>query len=147
MIKMKIIKMEIISKYNSKEFPITSQQLGVYIDSIKEENNILYNIPSMYKLIDNIDKERIKKAILKIFDEQEILRSKFYGKEINGKMEIYGYIDGECTLKFEEYFYENVDRFIRPFELDKAPLIRVGFIKNEVLLIDMHHIICDGATN
>eukprot|EP00833_Pecoramyces_ruminatium_P006281 jgi/Orpsp1_1/1180313/evm.model.c7180000072888.1 len=140
-------KMEIISKYNSKEFPITSQQLGVYIDSIKEENNILYNIPSVYKLKDNVDKEKIKKAILKIFNEQEILRSKYYGKEINGKTEIYGYIDDECTLKFEEYSYENVDRFIRPFELDKAPLIRVGFIKNEVLLIDMHHIICDGATN
>eukprot|EP00833_Pecoramyces_ruminatium_P018141 jgi/Orpsp1_1/1192173/evm.model.d7180000091119.1 len=140
-------KMEIITKRNSKEFPITSQQLGVYIDTIKENNNMLYNIPSVYKIKENVDKERIKKAILKIFDEQEILRSKYYGKEINGKMEIYGYIDDECTLKFEEYSYENVDRFIRPFELDKAPLIRVGFIKNEVLLIDMHHIICDGATN
>eukprot|EP00833_Pecoramyces_ruminatium_P005930 jgi/Orpsp1_1/1179962/evm.model.c7180000071593.1 len=140
-------KMEIISKHNCKEFPITSQQLGVYIDTIKEDNNILYNIPSVYKLKENVDKERIKKAFLKIFDEQEILRSKYYGKEINGKMEIYGYIDDECTLKFEEYSYENVNRFIRPFELDKAPLIRVGFIKNEVLLIDMHHIICDGATN
>eukprot|EP00833_Pecoramyces_ruminatium_P004094 jgi/Orpsp1_1/1178126/evm.model.c7180000064162.1 len=140
-------KMEIITKYNCKEFPITSQQLGVYLDSIKEDNNILYNIPSVYKLKENVDKERIKKAILKIFDEQEILKSKYYGKEINGKMEIYGYIDDECTLKFEEYSYENVDRFIRPFELDKAPLMRVGFIKNEVLLIDMHHIICDGATN
>eukprot|EP00833_Pecoramyces_ruminatium_P009147 jgi/Orpsp1_1/1183179/evm.model.c7180000084191.1 len=140
-------KMEIIPKRKNIEFPVTSQQLGVYIDTVKEENNILYNIPSVYKLKENVDKERIKKAILKIFDEQEILRSKYYGKEINGKMEIYGYIDDECTLKFEEYSYENVDRFIRPFELDKAPLIRVGFIKNEVLLIDMHHIICDGATN
>eukprot|EP00833_Pecoramyces_ruminatium_P006152 jgi/Orpsp1_1/1180184/evm.model.c7180000072423.1 len=39
-------KMEIIIKRNSKEFPITSQQLGVYIDTIKENNNMLYNIPS-----------------------------------------------------------------------------------------------------
>eukprot|EP00833_Pecoramyces_ruminatium_P014329 jgi/Orpsp1_1/1188361/evm.model.d7180000064169.1 len=67
-------KMEIITKRNSKEFPITSQQLGVYIDTIKENNNMLYNIPSVYKIKENVDKERIKKAILKIFDEQEILR-------------------------------------------------------------------------
>eukprot|EP00833_Pecoramyces_ruminatium_P014335 jgi/Orpsp1_1/1188367/evm.model.d7180000064219.1 len=66
--------MEIISKRNSREFPVTSQQLGVYIDTVKEENNILYNIPSVYKLKENVDKERIKKAILKIFDGQEILR-------------------------------------------------------------------------
>eukprot|EP00833_Pecoramyces_ruminatium_P009660 jgi/Orpsp1_1/1183692/evm.model.c7180000086304.1 len=140
-------KMEIISRYNKKEFPITSQQLGVYLDSIKEPNSIVYNIPNAYKLNENIDKEKIKKAILKIFDGQEILRSKYYGKEINGKTEIYGYIDDECTLKFEEYSYENIGGFIRPFELDKAPLMRVGFINDEILLIDMHHIICDGSTD
>eukprot|EP00833_Pecoramyces_ruminatium_P001157 jgi/Orpsp1_1/1175189/evm.model.c7180000052945.1 len=140
-------KMEIIVKRNSKEFPITSQQLGVYLDSIKDENSIIYNIPNIYKLNSNINKEKIKNSILKIFEKQEILRSRYYGKEINGKTEIYGYIDEECSLEFEEYSYENVRKFIRPFDLSKAPLIRVGFIKDEILLIDMHHIICDGATD
>eukprot|EP00833_Pecoramyces_ruminatium_P000569 jgi/Orpsp1_1/1174601/evm.model.c7180000050709.1 len=140
-------KMEIISKRNSKEFPITSQQLGVYIDSIKEINSILYNIPRFYKLNTNVDKERIKKAILKIFEKQEILRSRYAGKEINGKTEIYGFIDDECSLKFEEYSYENIGTFIRPFDLNKAPLMRVAFIGNEYLLIDIHHIICDGITD
>eukprot|EP00833_Pecoramyces_ruminatium_P013669 jgi/Orpsp1_1/1187701/evm.model.d7180000059555.1 len=140
-------KMEIISRYNKKEFPITSQQLGVYLDSIKEPNSLIYNVPNIYKLNENTDKEKIKKSFLKIFDGQEILRSKYYGKEINGKTEIYGYIDDECTLKFEEYSYENIGGFIRPFELDKAPLMRVGFINDEILLIDMHHIICDGSTD
>eukprot|EP00833_Pecoramyces_ruminatium_P013795 jgi/Orpsp1_1/1187827/evm.model.d7180000060423.1 len=139
-------KAEIIRKCNSKEFPITSQQLGVYIDSIKDTNSILYNVPSMYKINETVSKERIKKAILKIFEKQEILKSRYAGKEINGKIEIYGYIDDECSLKFEEYSYENIERFIRPFDLSKAPLIRVGFIGNEVLLIDMHHIISDGYT-
>eukprot|EP00833_Pecoramyces_ruminatium_P005906 jgi/Orpsp1_1/1179938/evm.model.c7180000071459.1 len=88
----------------------------------------------------------IKNAILKIFKKQEILRSRYYGKEINGKTEIYGFIDDECSLKFEEYSYENIETFIRPFDLSMAPLIRVGFIGNEVLLIDMHHIISDGYT-
>ncbi|OUM56368.1 hypothetical protein PIROE2DRAFT_19048, partial [Piromyces sp. E2] len=36
--------------------------------------------------------------------------------------------------------------FVRPFDLENGPLIRVGFIKNEVLLIDMHHVICDGTS-
>eukprot|EP00833_Pecoramyces_ruminatium_P001366 jgi/Orpsp1_1/1175398/evm.model.c7180000053692.1 len=139
-------KMEIISRYNRKEFPVTSQQLGVYLDSIKEANSLIYNIPNIYKLNENIDKEKIKKSFLKIFSKQEILRSRYYGKEINGKTIIYGYIDDECSLKFEEYSYENVKTFIRPFDLSKAPLIRIGFINDEVLLIDMHHIISDGST-
>eukprot|EP00833_Pecoramyces_ruminatium_P012342 jgi/Orpsp1_1/1186374/evm.model.d7180000050088.1 len=137
---------EIIQKRNSKEFPVTSQQLGVYIDSIKNENAIIYNTPAAYKLIEGIDIEKIKEAFNKIFQNQEILRTKYLVKEINGKEEIYGFIDDECTLKFEEYTYDNASTFIRPFKLSEAPLIRVGFINNEYLLIDIHHIISDGAT-
>eukprot|EP00833_Pecoramyces_ruminatium_P007630 jgi/Orpsp1_1/1181662/evm.model.c7180000078104.1 len=137
---------EIIVKRNSKEFPVTSQQLGIYIGTIKDQNSTIYNIPTFFKLNRNVNVEKLKKSILRIFSKQEILRSKYYGKEINGKMEIYGFIDDECSLKFEEYSYENFGRFVRPFDLSKAPLIRVGFIKDEVLLIDMHHIICDGST-
>eukprot|EP00833_Pecoramyces_ruminatium_P014865 jgi/Orpsp1_1/1188897/evm.model.d7180000068019.1 len=139
-------KMEEISKCNSKEFPITSQQLGVYLDSIKDVNSLIYNLPSFYKLNENIDKEKIKNGFLKIFEKQEILRSRYAGKEINGETEIYGFIDDECSLKFEEYSYDNIKTFVRPFDLNKAPLIRVGFINDEVLLIDMHHLICDGST-
>ncbi|ORX65071.1 acetyl-CoA synthetase-like protein, partial [Anaeromyces robustus] len=36
---------ESIEKHNSNEFPITSQQLGVYIDSIKNPESTTYNIP------------------------------------------------------------------------------------------------------
>eukprot|EP00833_Pecoramyces_ruminatium_P018056 jgi/Orpsp1_1/1192088/evm.model.d7180000090531.1 len=140
-------KIEVITKRNCKEFPVTSQQLGVYIDSIKQPNSIIYNVPNIYRLNKDINKEKVKNSLLKIFSKQEILRSKYYGKEINGKTEIYGYIDDECSLKFEEYSYEDIGRFIRPFELDKAPLMRVGFVKDEMLLIDMHHIICDGITD
>ncbi|ORX75150.1 acetyl-CoA synthetase-like protein [Anaeromyces robustus] len=138
---------EIIKKRNSKEFPITSQQLGVYIDSIKNENTIIYNIPSSFKLNKDVDIEKIKEGFNKIFHNQEILKTKYYSKEDNGKEEIYGFIDDECNLEFEEYTYDNASTFIRPFNLSKAPLIRIGFIGNEYLLIDTHHIISDGATS
>eukprot|EP00833_Pecoramyces_ruminatium_P010616 jgi/Orpsp1_1/1184648/evm.model.c7180000090388.2 len=122
-------------------------KICIYLDSIREPNNILYNIQVIFKLNDNIDIEKVKKGFLEIFEKQEILRSRYYEKEVNGKMEIYGYIDDECSLEFEEYTYENASSFVRPFDLSKAPLIRAGFIKNEVLLIDIHHMISDGTTN
>ncbi|OUM56343.1 hypothetical protein PIROE2DRAFT_19080, partial [Piromyces sp. E2] len=65
---------EIIKRYNSKEFPITSQQLGVYIDSIKNSNSIIYNVPYLYKFKRNIDINKIKAALIEMFNEQEILR-------------------------------------------------------------------------
>ncbi|OUM56246.1 hypothetical protein PIROE2DRAFT_19224, partial [Piromyces sp. E2] len=137
---------EVIEKRDSKEFPVTSQQLGVYIDSIKNNNSILYNVPMSFKLREDVDIERIKEGFNQLFEKHQILKSKYLKKEVNGKTEIYGYIDDECELNFEEYTNENANSFVRPFDLSSAPLIRVGFIGNEVLLIDMHHIITDGTT-
>jgi hypothetical protein len=46
---------------------------------------------------------------------------------------------------------ENViDNFIRPFDLSKAPLMRVRIIKpgdKHLMLVDMHHIISDGVSH
>ncbi|OUM56197.1 hypothetical protein PIROE2DRAFT_19301 [Piromyces sp. E2] len=124
------MKIDIIEKRGNKEFPVTSQQLGVYIDSIKNPNSVMYNVPVFYKMDKNVNIQKIKDAIIQIFNKQEILKSKYYSKVINGKTNIYGYIDdNNCKLNFEYYNYENVNSFIRPFDLSNGPLIRVGFLK------------------
>ncbi|ORX78898.1 acetyl-CoA synthetase-like protein [Anaeromyces robustus] len=133
---------DIILKQGKKEFPITSQQLGVYFDSIKNPNSVIYNIPFSCFLKENIDIEVIKLAFKQLLEKHEILRSRYMEKE----EEIYGFIEDHCELEFENYTYENVKSFVRPFDLSKPPLIRVGFINNEVLLVDIHHIISDGST-
>ncbi|MCK4764576.1 MAG: amino acid adenylation domain-containing protein, partial [Candidatus Aminicenantes bacterium] len=44
--------------------------------------------------------------------------------------------------------HDPVSRFVRPFDLSKAPLLRVGLVEldeaKNILLVDMHHIISDG---
>jgi hypothetical protein len=44
-----------------------------------------------------------------------------------------------------------IETFIRPFDLSRAPLIRVGLIKtgkeSHLLITDIHHIITDGVSN
>ncbi|OUM56457.1 hypothetical protein PIROE2DRAFT_18939, partial [Piromyces sp. E2] len=139
-------KLEKITRRNLKEFPITSHQLGVYIDSIKNPNSTIYNIPILFKLKGDVDINNIKKAFSNLIQNQEILKSKYIAKEVNGSDIIYGYIEEDCQLHFENYTYENSHLFVRPFNLSIAPLIRVGFINEEVLLIDIHHIISDGSS-
>lgn len=45
---------------------------------------------------------------------------------------------------------ELIQEFVRPFQLDRAPLMRVGLMKLEfnqyLLLFDLHHIIADGVS-
>jgi len=137
-------KMEIIVKCNSREFTVTSKQLGIYIDSIVHPSDVTYNISTMIKINKNVNISKIIEGFNELFKKQEILISKYYEKEIDRKIEVYGFIEDDCSLIFEEYAYENAQTFVRPFKLSEALLIRVGFIKDEVLLIDMHHIISDG---
>lgn len=47
------------------------------------------------------------------------------------------------TLNIEHYLDENSNEFIWPFILNEGPLIRVGFVNNEVLIIVVHRIIID----
>jgi len=82
-------KMKIIEKRNSREFPVTSQQLRVYIESFSRPNDIIYNILEMIKLTKNVNISKIKEEFNKLFEKQEILKSKYYEKEMNGKFEIY----------------------------------------------------------
>eukprot|EP00833_Pecoramyces_ruminatium_P018245 jgi/Orpsp1_1/1192277/evm.model.d7180000091961.1 len=140
-------KFDTIRKRNSKEFPVTSQQLGIYLDSIKNPNSIIYNMIFPFNLKENVSIKKVKESFHLIFESQEIFKSKYGEKELeNGKTEIYGFIDDACQLEFEEYTFENVKEFVRPFDLRKAPLIRVVFVENKVIIIDMHHIISDGYT-
>ena len=43
-----------------------------------------------------------------------------------------------------------IRQFIRPFDLSKAPLLRLGLVSlpggKQILMFDMHHIICDGTS-
>eukprot|EP00833_Pecoramyces_ruminatium_P011582 jgi/Orpsp1_1/1185614/evm.model.c7180000094620.1 len=65
---------EITERRNVQEFPITSQQMGVYLDSIKHPESIIYNVPYMMKLKENINIDKIKEGFNEIFEKQEILR-------------------------------------------------------------------------
>ena len=59
------------------------------------------------------------------------------------------YIDFKINVKKQRFNEEKIKEFIRPFDLGKAPLIRVKVIKDKdrnYLLFDMHHIISDGRT-
>ena len=46
---------------------------------------------------------------------------------------------------------EIIQKFIRPFDLEQAPLLRVGLIKvsekEHIFMTDMHHIVSDATSN
>jgi len=53
-------------------------------------------------------------------------------------------------LEFASSTSSSINEFIRPFDLSRSPLLRVGLYEQEeqrhLILVDLHHIVSDGTS-
>ena len=141
-----------IPKAEEKEFyQMSSTQKRSYLLWQMNKESISYNMPSCYKLTGEIDKNRAFNSLRKIEDRHEILRTVFMMKDGEFVQKVLDYI--EVDFKYIETNDMSdsklMEKFIKPFDLEKGPLFRMELVKrnNEYLLFfDMHHIIGDGMS-
>ena len=120
--------------------PATAAQMRIYTAQAMSSEPTLYNLSSAFKM-ENLDVKRFEDAINKLIARHESLRTSFENR--NGQ--IFQIINDTASIKIEKLDSPNLSDFIRPFDLTKAPLMRVGYIDNTVI-VDFHHIISDGST-
>ncbi|MBE6784208.1 MAG: amino acid adenylation domain-containing protein [Ruminococcaceae bacterium] len=129
--------------------PATPAQMRVYTAQSMNADLTLYNIPYVFK-VESLDVDKLQFAINKLIERHESLRTHFENQ--NGH--IMQVIDdfAECKVKKISLsmtsgaeLENTVKSFIRPFDLEKSLLLRVGYYENTVM-IDIHHIISDGGT-
>ena len=142
-----------IEKVIEKEtYPLSSAQKRIYYNAkMIGESNTVYNMPGAILIDEILDKDKVEKVFKKIIDRHEVLRTKFIlqnedvvqkiEKNINFAIKIY-----ENT---EEKIQEIMNEFSKPFDFEKAPLLRVELHyidkTKTLVLIDTHHIIMDGT--
>ncbi|ORX75180.1 hypothetical protein BCR32DRAFT_272067 [Anaeromyces robustus] len=117
------------------------KDISIYSDKIKSSSN---HICHFYKIAEGIDIEKLISLFDIIIKRHEVLKTVFIEKTINNQRSIYGKIKNNLELNIEQYNINNFVEFIRPFDLTKDSLIRVGLIEKYVLMIDINHTICDG---
>ncbi len=109
-------------------------------------------MPVIEEISGTFDVARCMKAIKQVVNRHEAFRTSFELRDEKTVQIIHEEVD--LPIEYQEADEEEakniVNHFIRPFDLAKAPLLRVGIIKisNEkhILMIDMHHIISDGLS-
>jgi len=135
-------------------YPVSSAQKRLLLlDQIKVDN-INYNMPGAIKIKGNLNKDLLLDVFKQLVNRYESLRTSFEFLEGNPVQKIHDYkeLDFEvAVIKAKEGEEKEIIKgFIRPFNLNKAPLIRVGLIEKlddeYILLLDMHHIISDGVS-
>ncbi|MCM3340480.1 non-ribosomal peptide synthase/polyketide synthase [Paenibacillus sp. MER TA 81-3] len=133
-------------------YPVSSAQKRLYILHQLEGAEQTYNMPGVMTLAGPLDRERLETAFRKLISRHETLRTGFEMVDGVPVQRVYEEVDFavEYAQASEEAAGEAVHAFIRAFDLQKPPLLRIGLIElakeRHLLLFDMHHIISDGAS-
>nr|AHJ59492.1 nonribosomal peptide synthase subunit [Bacillus pumilus] len=133
-------------------YPVTSAQKRLFVLEKMTDAEQSYHMPVALKLKGAFDEKRFKKAIEQLVQRHEAFRTSFdfVQNEPVQRIEPNISVPIETIEGNGRDIQELMNDFIRPFDIEKAPLLRVGLVSASVnvhyLLIDMHHIISDGAS-
>lgn len=132
-------------------YPVSSAQLRMYVMCQMDESSVAYNLPEFFHLTGVVSPDGIKVALQRMIERHEILRTVF--QFVDGKLMQRILPSAQADFVYIEDMYtsetELMKAFVRPFDLAKAPLLRVKLIKREsgyLLMMDTHHIVSDGIS-
>lgn len=148
-----------IKSVEKKEYyELSSAQKRMYILQQMRLQCTAYNMVNVFSLKGDIDLEKLEYAYNILITRHDSLRTYFElidNKPVQRmlertklKIEYYPVRSNEYKAS-REGVKEIINRFVRPFHLNEAPLLRVGLVKiesNIILMMDMHHIISDGIS-
>jgi amino acid adenylation domain-containing protein len=141
-----------------KPLPVSfAQQRLWFIDQLEGENGV-YNVPFFWQISGILNINALEKAILEIIQRHEILRTSFsivnespiqiIHTQPELKIEILDWRQVPKKDQFSKSKHLATAELQQPFNLSKAPLLRVKLIQlavqSHLLLLVIHHIVCDG---
>ncbi|WP_270572258.1 non-ribosomal peptide synthetase [Bacillus glycinifermentans] len=135
-----------------EEYPVSSAQKRMYVLQQLDPKATAYNMPAFIMLEGELDYNRLEQAFRKLIQRHESLRTQFVLREGIPVQQVLTDVPFMMAYESETEKKARVwaQSFVQPFDLGKAPLLRAGVMpvsdKQNVLAIDMHHIIADGVT-
>jgi amino acid adenylation domain-containing protein len=134
-----------------------AQQRLWFIDKLEAEN-CPYNVPIFWQLTGDLKIPVLEKSIREIVQRHEVLRTTFSVVEgapiqvihptVKLSMEVIDWRELTATEQLKKAQDLAIEEFQQPFDLANPPLLRVKLLQltsnSHLLLIVIHHIICDG---
>jgi len=133
-------------------YPLSSAQNRLFTLNQMEKDSTMYNEAGMLVVEGAFDLDRLENAFRQLIQRHEALRTSFHIIDGQNVQKIHENVDFkvEYTEADESKLLKITKDFVRPFQLDKAPLIRVGLVKvsenKHIMMVDTHHIVADGYT-
>ena len=150
-------------------YALSSAQRRLYIMQQVDPNMTTYNISKILALQGELNKGKLEHTFQQLIRRHENLRTSFEIIAEKSVQKIHEVVEFEIEYydisEVEEGEGTIIKNFIRPFDLSRAPLMRVGLIERHtpaalhghpsqegrehkyILMVDMHHIITDGVSH
>lgn len=132
-------------------YPLSSAQQRLFLLSRFENIGTAYNMPTAFLIEGPLDVQQLEQAFLQVIAHHESLRTSFTMVDGEPRQIIHPRVDFQLeTAALDPGQAENyLAQFSRPFNLEQAPLIRVGLVElgrqQHLCIVDLHHIIADGS--
>ncbi|MDP1513428.1 amino acid adenylation domain-containing protein, partial [Paenibacillus ottowii] len=158
-------------------YPLSSAQKRLYVLHQFDPQDVNYNMPSVLQVSGPLDVKRVEQVFRQLIARHATLRTRFelidgepmqwiedtvsfeveYTKvQAEGATTDTGRVTTDMYTMVSKEAQERVRRFVRPFDLKAAPLLRVGLVDlgvsgaeqevQHLLMLDMHHIVSDGVS-
>jgi amino acid adenylation domain-containing protein len=142
-------------------YPVSSAQKRMYILNQMKGEDTSDNTPEALLVEGTLDKDRFEESIHILVKRHETFRTSFHLKDkepiqrIHARVKLNIDIEKEYSGEMgqDSFIKKQIKDFIRPFDLGKAPLLRIRLIpllnrnRSYLLLYDIHHIIKDSASS
>ena len=124
----------------------------MFVQQYAEGIDTAYNIPIALELRGLLDRGRLVEAMKELVKRHEALRTSFH--MVDGEIVQKINSNVELNVEFCEVDPDRLNKIIlesiHPFDMEKAPLMRIKLIKlstdRHVMLMDIHHIVSDGIS-
>ena len=131
--------------------PLSYAQTGVYFDCLKNPASTIYNIPYMLSYPEGIEANVLADTVKRVIESHPELSVHFTteGDTIVQTTDDSVPVEVGITDMTDEELAKYKKEFVRPFNLQKAPLYRAEVVKTASgvhLLLDLHHLVFDGGS-
>ncbi|MCP1186776.1 non-ribosomal peptide synthetase [Paenibacillus sp. 1781tsa1] len=147
-------------------YPMSSAQQRLFVIQQMDPASTVYNMPGRLDLPGSLDLARLQHALQTLVQRHESLRTSFHLEAGQAVQRIHPEVS--VAIEYRDWKEEPgsasasevenneavqealLTQFVRPFDVGKAPLLRLNVVKTgaeeHALLFDMHHLISDGTT-
>ena len=141
----------------SGPLPLSYAQQRLWFLSQLDPDSVAYNIGAVLRVTGDLNVEVLERSLAAIVRRHEAMRTCFRQSDGSPYAVITDGLDWKLSVPSAEELFSDTDadwqdavsRILdRPFDIARGPLFRASLVRedaeNSVLLLSIHHIVCDG---